>query len=84
MTEQDFPRPTAFVFLDEIREIFLKTFSKNEIQKAGAHSLKKGFEDVLKGKMQNFNSSKEDIDKVALLEKNVRSYSEEIIQANGI
>ncbi len=33
--------------------------------------------------MQHYNSSREEIDKVALLEKNVRSYSEDIIQANG-
>jgi hypothetical protein len=83
MTEQSFARPAAFVFLDDVRETFLRMFSQNDIQRAIAHSLQKSFEKVLREKMQHYNSSREEIDKVALLEKNVRSYSEEIIQANG-
>jgi hypothetical protein len=34
--------------------------------------------------MDHYNSNKDEVDKVVKLEKGVRSYSEEIIQANGI
>ena len=82
MTEQGFPRGSAFVFLDEIRDNFLKDFSLNDIKKAGAHSLK-SFEKNLIKKMKHYNSNKENIDNVLQLENGVRSYSTEIIEANG-
>lgn len=83
MTEKDFARGSAFVYLDDIKETFLKMFQQAEIQKAVAHSLQKSFEKILKEKMAHYNSNKEEVDKVVKLEKGVRSYSEEIIQANG-
>lgn len=83
MTEQGFARGSAFVFLDDIRETFLRTYNQNEIQKAVAHSLQKSFESTIKTKMAHYNNNKEEVDKVVTLEKGVRTYSEEIIQANG-
>ena len=83
MTEQGFARASAFVFLDEIRESFLKEFSLNQISKANAHSLD-SFNSTLENKMKYYNSNKEDVDKIAQLEKGVRTYSEDVIQANGI
>ena len=84
MTEKNFERASAFVFLDDIRETFKRIFSKNEIKTAAAYSLQSTFEATLKSQMTHYNSNKEDIDNVLKLKKGVISFSEEIIQANGM
>ena len=69
MTEKNFERASAFVYLDDIRETFKRIFTNNEIQKAGAYAFQNSFENTLKSQMNHYNLNKEDIDNVVKLKK---------------
>ena len=81
MTDQAFARGSAFVYLDEIRTTFLKEFSVDQVKNASAHALK-SFNKTLKDKMNYYNNNKEEVDKIVQLEKGIRMYSDDVIQAN--
>ena len=82
MTDQSFSRGSSFFYLDDIRDCFLKEFTLQEIKNSFAHSLS-SFDKTLNDKMIFYNSNKEEIDKIPLLEKGIINYSSEIIQASG-
>ena len=51
MAEEKYPKPTAFVFLEELRQLFTSRFSEQDINNAVAYHLNDSFKNDLKSKM---------------------------------
>jgi len=57
MCENKYPRSSAFKFLEDLKEIFFKTFSKREIDLAISYCLNSSFKETIKEKMNIYNQS---------------------------
>lgn len=86
MCDSTYPVETAFEFIDVIKDIFSKTFSIDEINKAYAYSLNQKFKDILKQKMDfyNLNTLPTSINQIELLKSNITQTKNILIDSTQV
>lgn len=86
LCDDEFPKDSAFYFLEEIISALLEKFTKNEIQKEKAYS--KVFSDIfspiIREKMQKYNSNPDASDSIKMLKKGVLEYRDNVFKANEL
>jgi len=86
LCEPDFPKETAFVFLEDLMENFYEKFSSGDIDRESAYSkfFAEGFNSVLRDKMMYYNKNPEVSNDITELKKGILSYKENIIKAQDV
>jgi len=85
LCEADYPKETAFIFLEDICDKFSEKFSTQEVERELAHSeLFSKFSPVLKDRMIYFNKNPDANDNLRELKKGVIDYRDNVIKANDI
>ncbi len=84
MCDKRLTQDTAFAYLEEIKKLFIDTFTEEEIKAAISYSLNDKFVTYIKGKMNYFNANLNDSDSVSKLKKGMNEYKDNILQANEI
>lgn len=84
MCDSNLNQNTAFSYLEDIKTLFLETFSKNQIDMAIAYSFNDKFKDSINEKMIYYNTNLNESDSVSRLKKGVLEYKDNILQANDI
>mgnify|MGYP001810051799 CR=1 FL=1 len=86
LCQDDYPKETAFVFLEDTLSIFLSKFSSNDIEREGAYSKFFGetFNPILRDKMLYFNRNPDANDNLKELKKGVMNYYDNVIKTNDI
>lgn len=86
LCENEFPKETAFIYLEEICSIFFDKFSSLDIEREPAYSrvYKEAFDPILRDKMFYYNRNPEPSDSLRELKKGVLDYRENIIKVNDI
>jgi vesicle-associated membrane protein 7 len=84
MCDKKLTQTSAFAYLDEIRSLFINTFSQKEIDTAISYTLNDKFKESIKTKQTYYNNNLNESDKVAQLEKGVKAYKDSVIDANEV
>ena len=84
MSDGHLNQETAFSYLDDIKTLFLDTFSTKQIESAISYSLNEGFNESIKEKMTYYNSNLNNSDSVARLKRGVMESKDNMLQANDI
>lgn len=84
MCDHQITQDTAFSYLEEIKTLFLDTFSPKEIENAIGYCFDEGFRDSIRGKMNYYNANLNESNKVAKLKKGVFEYKDTVLQANDV
>lgn len=86
LCDSEFPKDTAFIFLEEVSDQLFDKFTASEIKKEKAYS--KVFADILnpiiKDKMLYYKKNPETSDALKDLKKGVIEYRDNVIKANDI
>ena len=75
---------TAFSYLEEIKTVFLDTFTAEQIESAISYSLNEPFNDRIKERMIYYNSNLNNSDSVARLKRGMLEYKDNMLEANDI
>lgn len=84
MSDSDFPVEAETAFLIEVQRVFTTTFSNETIANAYAYSLNKDFKDILKAKMEYYNTNKENADLIGKLKSNLHSMKDDLIDVADV
>lgn len=86
LCESNFPKETAFIFLEEICSLFFEKFTLGDIERESAYSslFSDNFTPVLKDKMKFYNNNPEATDNLRELKKGVLNYRDNVMKANDI
>ena len=86
LCDGEFPKDTAFIFLEEISDLLFEKFTSAEIKKEKAFSKVFGdiFNPILKDKMIYYKNNPEATDSLRELKKGVLNYRDNVIKANDI
>ena len=86
MCEAEYPKETAFLYLEECMSVFFDKFTQNDIDRENAYSkfFNEKFQNVLKDKMIYFNKNQDATDNLKELKQGVLNYRENVIKANDI
>jgi hypothetical protein len=86
MCDNRFPQETAFAFLDELKNIFLKKFTPGEIEKAIVYSFNndKDFKEDIKRRMEYYNKNLDKGDNVSELKKGVLQFKDNVLDASDV
>ena len=86
LCESDFPKETAFVFLEDLSEKFFNKFTPNDVEREKAYSkfFSETFNPILKERMIYFNRNPDAQDSLRDLKKGVINYRDNVIKANDI
>lgn len=86
LCEADYPKETAFIFLEDVSDKFVEKFTSQDIERELAHSelFSKTFTPVLKDRMIYFNKNPDANDNLRELKKGVLDYRDNVIKANDI
>lgn len=86
LCDGEFPKDTAFIFLEEISDLLFEKFTSSEIKKEKAFSKVFGdiFNPILKDKMLYYKNNPEATDSLRELKKGVINYRDNVIKANDI
>lgn len=71
MCDNKYPQESAFGFLEEIKNQFIKNFSSKEIEGAVSFSFNALFSGIMKKKMEYYNKNIDNGDSLARLKKGV-------------
>lgn len=86
LCDNQYPKDSAFYFLEEIKSSLFDKFTKSEIEKEKAFSKTFGdiFNPILREKMEKYNKNPDATDSIKLLKKGVLDYRENVFQANDL
>jgi vesicle-associated membrane protein 7 len=84
MCDNKLTQDSAFSYLEEIRTLFLDTFTQKEIESAYSYTLNDKFREPIKGKMSYYNANLNESDKVSKLKKGVLDYKDTVLQATDV
>tara|TARA_B110000914_G_C15172242_1_gene313414 strand:- start:137 stop:508 length:372 start_codon:yes stop_codon:yes gene_type:complete len=86
LCESEYPKETAFVFLEDLSKIFCDKFNPDEIAREKAYSkfFSETFNPILKERMIYFNRNPEVPDSLRDLKKGVMNYKDNVMKANDI
>jgi len=84
MSDSSLNQDSAFSYLEDLRTLFLDTFTSDQISAAISYSLNDKFKDSIRNKMNYYNTNLNDSDSVSKLKKGVFEYKDNILQANDI
>jgi vesicle-associated membrane protein 7 len=83
LCEHKYPNESAFLFLEELKDLFFESFSPKEIDLAISYSLNTSFRDKLKEKLEIFNKNSPK-DQISELKSVILDTSYSIIQAKDV
>jgi hypothetical protein len=84
LCDKQFPQDTAFAFLEDLRKMFLDTFSPKELENAIAYSLNTSFKDKIKGRMDYYNRNLGVGDSMTQLKKGVMDMKNDVLDASDV
>lgn len=86
LCEENYPKETAFVFLEDICNEFFEKFSAGDIERESAYSkfFTNTFNPILRDKMIYYNKNLDASDNLRELKKGVINYRDNVIKANDI
>jgi membrane-associated HD superfamily phosphohydrolase len=86
LCEENYPKETAFIYLEDICNEFFEKFSAGDIERESAYSkfFTSTFNPVLKDKMIYYNRNLDANDNLRELKKGVLNYRDNVIKANDI
>lgn len=86
LCEENYPKETAFVFLEDLEEKFLDKFSSSDIEREKPFSrlFSETFSPTMKDRMVYYNRNPEANDNLRELKKGVLNYRDNVIKANDI
>ncbi len=86
MCDNKFPQETAFAFLDELKNIFLKRFTPGDIEKAIVYSFNNDneFKEDMKKRMEYYNKNIDKGDNVSELKKGVLQFKDNVLDASDV
>jgi hypothetical protein len=82
--EKQFPQETAFAFLEDLRKMFLDSFTPKELENAIAYSLNTSFKDKIKGRMDYYNRNINQGDSITQLKKGVMDMKNDVLDASDV
>ena len=86
LCESEYPKETAFVFLEDLKEKFFNKFTPSDVEREKAYSkfFSETFNPILKERMIYFNRNPEAHDSLRDLKKGVIMYRDNVVKANDI
>ncbi len=84
MSDSSLNQESAFSYLEDLRTLFLDTFTSDQIGAAISYSLNDKFKDSIRNKMNYYNTNLNDSDSMSKLKKGVFEYKDNLLQANDI
>lgn len=86
LCDYEFPRDTAFIFLDDVSNILFDKFTEAEIRREKAYSkvFTSGLCPILKERMAYYKSNPDVNDSLKELKKNVIQFKDEVLMAHEL